>query len=140
MFRKASASVLLTVMSLLIGLQAPVLGFCQHSQTFFFSTPQCQSPETEKSHVNYHDCDCHHEHDQEALDPCDESHQFLALDVDDFTKASSEFSPDLRFLTAPISATPAPLLQQEKVTLSSFSSRAPPPGVPLFRLHSVWRL
>jgi hypothetical protein len=125
-------------MSLLIGLQAPVLGFCQHSQSFFFSTSECEAPEAEEHLVDCHDC--HHEHEQDALDPCDDCHRFLSLNVDDFTWASSESAPDLRFPTAPVSATPASLLQEKKVTLLSFSSRAPPPGVPLFRLHSVWRL
>ncbi|MGJ8697313.1 MAG: hypothetical protein ACSHYF_13430 [Verrucomicrobiaceae bacterium] len=123
-------------MSLLIGLQAPVLGFCQHSQTFFLTSPEC----VEEPPV--HDChDCTHHHEEPAESPCDDCHHFVSLDIDDFFWAtdSSQKAPLKSLITPDFGPSPAPAALGKMMTSPDAPRPPPPPGTPLFRLHSVIR-
>lgn len=81
--RKMSATVLLTVMSFLIGLQAPVLGFCELSQSFFIS-------EHHHDHADHGHDDCLHHEDEKAPAPLDHEHSFILLEINDFSWSLKE--------------------------------------------------
>ncbi|MEN8847349.1 MAG: hypothetical protein ABF377_04650 [Akkermansiaceae bacterium] len=128
-------------MSLLIGLQAPVLGFCQHSQTFFITEHHC-----EPEHYHHHGDHNHHHVEQPDPEPepspCDDCHEFLSLDVDDFLWTTAATSHEVKFSSCHLSFStsdfsPAP---QRKIEAAQIPRPPPPPGEPHFRLHSEWRL
>ena len=135
--RKASASIFLVVMSLLIALHSPVFGYCPKEETFFIGHFHCQDSQG----IDEHDCHCEHEEDP-VPSPCDGEHVLISLDSDDFVWSGMEelnevkltLIEDLEFQSQIALGFPRIL---EVVT---FQSRPPPPDDPVYRRFSVYRL
>ncbi|MDB4500692.1 hypothetical protein N9224_00745 [Akkermansiaceae bacterium] len=122
-------------MSFLIGLQAPVLGFCELSQSFFIS-------EHHHDHADHGHDDCLHHEDEKAPAPLDHEHSFILLEINDFSWSLKE---PLKAPSHEIDLLPFAELQAQRDLRSlAFISAVvqPPPQnrVPLYRLHSVLRL
>lgn len=129
-----SATILLTVMIFLIGLQAPVLGFCELSQSFFFS-------EHHHYHADHGHDGHHHEHETPPA-PSDHEHSFVLLEVDDFSWSVKEpiKAPSQEIDLLPFAELQAHRDLRSLAFISAVVQPPPQKRIPLYRLYSVLRL
>lgn len=152
MVRKASASAFLVMMSLLIVLRSPVFGYCPEYEVFFVADSGCpfahNCEDREGCHHSedcHHDEDCPHPEDREEPDqpPCDENHEMLMLESEDFLwngisdSGEGKMSPISEFDSFAI---PVFEIPRRGLKVISPSRAPPPPEGPIFLRFSVLRL
>lgn len=88
MFRKSSALMFMLVMTLLIALKHPVLGYCLCSDAYITSSSSCFSNEASPC------SGCSEIKTNVAPEPCTDCVEHFSIDVDDFLWEASDDSTD----------------------------------------------
>lgn len=136
MLRKETASVFILVMSILIALRTPVLGYCPDSEVFFLGGFDCHL-----SHSHDHEED-HHHRDHSEPSPCEENHEMISFESEDFLwNASGDLGEAKMVLVGDAEFRSRTSLHFPRaLTDVAFPSRPPPPDEPVFLRFSVLRL
>lgn len=134
--RKASASIFLVVMSLLIALHSPVVGYCAEAETFFVGEFECGASLALDNH------DCHGLHEEEsAPSPCDGEHEMITLVSGDFLWSGLEAPDAPETICVPNAQDDRSSfsLLRRQIDVTVMPTR-PPPDPSQFRRFSVLRL
>ncbi|MEJ6642334.1 MAG: hypothetical protein QNL33_03665 [Akkermansiaceae bacterium] len=134
-FRKLSASLFLLVMSLLVALHSPAIGYCSDSESYFVGDHH------EVADVCEHDCDGH-ELPLEPEEPIDHQHLMVSLDTADFQWSASTLHSVPQFLEIELQGwlmSPLPIVG-EHFGAVIFPADPPPPDVPIFRRDAALRV
>lgn len=160
MFRKFTALAFLSVMTLLIALKHPVLGYCLCLDAYFTGGCVCQTAKLEKQQVSRTDtakpgcpgCCSPPAAEQtpqspaDPQDPCDDCTKHLSIDVGDFVWSVSDGVPDTPECQLPaVVCRPTDFPRSGSAAYAPASARgAPPPflaqSTPLHLRHCVLRL
>ena len=119
-------------MTMVIGLHSPVLGYCEAQDVVFVGDHLAES-------------DCHHDCGHEELPapvPCEEEHEFLAVDTGDFQWSPFHLdNPPVIILARDFICEPLLVLPTRKIFSMGLPEHdPPPPGLPIFRRNGVLRL
>jgi hypothetical protein len=155
MFRKCTALAFMLVMTLLITLKHPVLGYCLCLDSYFTGDCVCQAEKKSADPTAKQDSPCpsccstseaENNEDIPAPTPCDDCTEHLLVDVGDFVWNVSD---DVPSDTETFLLTPTFDLCSVQLPLASLHTTAsargdPPPGqndgVPIYLRHRVLRL
>ncbi len=154
MFRKASATVLLLVMAMIITLQHPVLGYCVCIDDFFTAGCACEAEPAPPKQVSSCATDCCKSNgaaEQKSPSPCDDCNESLTVETSDFLWVNAnEFTPDNS--EQAIDSTPIlpsdQLLSWQSLTAGAIQIRGSPPSdhclqpsrLPIYLKHQAFRL
>lgn len=133
MIRRLSALFFLIGMMALVFFQQPALAYCTHTDQFFVSNCGCEEQVQSQ---------CSHCQEEKPSDPCDDCSEKIQLDVDDLVWFDLSIQAPA-FVSSPVVDGEVEAINfPTAIEFSPSPIRPPPPpgGVPLFLLHSVFRL
>jgi len=154
MFRKTSATVLLLVMTMIITLQHPVLGYCICIDDFFTADCACEvepAPPKQISSCSTDCCESSEMTEQQLPSPCDDCNESLTIETGDFLWANAnQFTPDNSeevIDSSPILPSDE-LLSWQSLTAGAIQIRGSPPPdyspqpsrLPIYLKHQAFRL
>ena len=135
MLRNLSASLFLLVMSLLVALHSPAIGYCAGSESHFVGD------HAEISEVCEHDCGGH-DHSGDPEDPGEHEHLMLSLDAGDFqwSAASLWLVPQFAEIALPVWLVAPVLVTGDDFQMGVLPANPPPPETPIFRRDAALRI
>lgn len=118
-------------MTMLMGLQLPVIGYCAAEDAVFVGQHMVDSHE-------HHHC----EHDSAPLEvPCEEEHEYVTVDAGDFQWSPLvSLVPPAALIPEEFSLTGFFVFEKQDIPAKACCLNPPPPDVPIFRRDAALRL